>query len=105
MADSSLSPTGGGYNVKLSESDLENVKAETVEMKQCTASSVTGKDIRMEQSGGIFVAAERIEAKNSVAVVVIAQEVHGDIRPLFSLPAALLIAGAIIFGVSILRKK
>ena len=105
MADSSLSPTGGGYNVRFSENELENVNAETVEMKQCTASSITGKEIRMEQSGGIFVAAERIEAKNSVAVMVIAQEVHGDIRPLFSLPAALLIAGAIIFGVSILRKK
>jgi hypothetical protein len=105
MVDSSLSPTSGGYNVKLSESELENVNAETVEMRQCIASSITGREIKMEQSGGIFMTAEKIEAKNSVAGVVIAQEVHGDIRPLFSFPSALLIAGAIIFGVAMLRKK
>ena len=105
MTDSSMSPTDGGYNVRFSERELESVNAESVELKQCTVSSVTGSNIKMEQSGGIFVAAEKIEAKNSVSVLMVAQEVHGDVRPIFSLPAALLIAGAIIFGVSMLRKN
>ena len=104
-ASGGTSATDGGYNVSLKERELDTVTADNVELMQCSANSITAKTVKMEQSAGIFVAAERVESKNSATLLMVAQEVHGDVRPIFSLPAALVIAGAIIFGLSLFKNK
>ena len=105
MSESDKTKSKDGYNVKFNQREIDSISADSVEITQCTANAITAQNIKMEQSAGIFVAAEKIECKNSAALLLVAQEVHGDVRPIFSLPAALVIAGAILFGLSIFKKN
>jgi len=105
MAELNKTSSKDKYKVDFNQREIDSISADNVEITQCTANSITAQNVKMEQSAGIFIAAEKIECKNSAALVMVAQEVHGDCRPIFSLPAALVIAGAIVLGFSIFRKK
>lgn len=105
MAESDKTASKDRYNIDFKQREIDSINADNVEMTQCSVNSINAKAVKMEQSAGIFVAAEKIESKNSAALLMVAQEVHGDVRPIFSLPAALVIAGAILFGFSIFKKN
>ena len=105
MSESEITSTTGEYEVGFKDKELDSVNAKSVKMKHCTAQSITAEKVTMDQSAAIFVAAEKIESKNSATLLMVAQEVHGDIQPIFSLPAALVIAGAVIFGAILLKRN
>lgn len=99
------SEPGGGYTLEYENREIDNIQAELIDLKQCSINTVTGGTVKMNQSGSVLVAAEKVECEKSGAVVLIAQEVHGDCRPIFSLPAALVIAGAFLLGIAFFKRK
>ena len=105
MSDSDKANKGSGYMVDFSEREIDSVKADEVKLNQCNVQSIQAEKIQMDKSAVLFMAAEKIEAKNSAAMIMLAKETSGDIRPIISLPAALIIAGAILLGFAIFRKE
>jgi hypothetical protein len=59
----------------------------------------------MDKSAALFMAAEKIDARNSAAAIMLAKETSGDVRPIISLPGALIIAGAILLGLALIRRE
>lgn len=93
-----------GYKVNFADREIDTVKANEVELTQCNVQSVQADEVEMDKSVALFVAAEKIEAKNSAALIMLSKETSGDVRPLISLPAAVIIAGAVLLGFAIFKR-
>lgn len=105
MAESENAEMQHEYKLDYKDAAIDTVEAEVVNLHQCTVNSVNGKVVKMNQSGAIFVAGEEIKCEKSGSVLLVAQEVHGDCRPIISVPAALIVAGAILFGIALFKRK
>lgn len=80
------------------DSRFTGAMADDLYMRDSMAGVLTANDIHIEQSACGVVIAERVKAENAAALFIIAGEVEGDVRPLFSPAAAMVVAGAILLG-------
>ena len=67
-------------------------------MQNSMATVLTANNVHLESSVAVGVIAEKVEAKSSACLFMLAGEVNGDVRPLFSNAGALLVSGAVLLG-------
>lgn len=97
-------PTPEGYSQEAprrllySESRFTGAMTDDLYMRNSLATVLTATDATIEQSGVGVLIAEKVKCENTATLFLIAGEVEGEVRPLFSTAAAMVVAGAFLVG-------
>ena len=80
------------------ESRFTGALTDDLYMQNSMATILTANNVALESSVAGVVIAEKVEAKSSACLFLVAGEVNGDVRPLFSTAAAMVVAGSVLLG-------
>ncbi|MCX6646249.1 MAG: hypothetical protein NTY09_07820 [bacterium] len=89
--------------VRVSLEAVQVIEANNVKMHQSAAFSVLADVVEMRDSAGFIVRADEVRADNSVTFILAAGEVKGNITTLFTPMTAMILGGAIMLGMFLLR--
>lgn len=98
------SPTPGEYQQEAprrllySDSRFTGAMTDDLYMRNSVATVLTATDATVEQSGVGVLIAEKVKCENTATLFLIAGDIEGEVRPLFSTAAAMVVAGAFLVG-------
>lgn len=81
-----------------SESRFTGAMTDDLYMRNSLATVLTATEAHVEQSGVGVVIAEKVHCTNTATLFLVAGEVEGEVRPMFSTGAAMIVAGAFLVG-------
>lgn len=89
--------------VQLAQASVQVIEAANVKMHQSAAFSVLADDVDMRESVGFVIRADEVRIENSVTFILAGGEIKGNVTTLFTPVTAMILGGAIMIGMLLLR--
>jgi hypothetical protein len=89
--------------VSVTKESVQVIEANNVKMHQSAAFSVLADVVEMKESAGFIVRADEVRTEGSVTFILAAGEVKGNVTTLFTPVTAMILGGAIMLGMFLLR--